>query len=168
MPRGIERPADRGDVGADAGRGLVMGRKHRLDAVRGVGAQDLLVALCGEARAPRRLDDLDVELMALAHVDPAPAEHAVLRGKNAIARGERVADRRFPATGPGRREDEDLCVLAFHHLPDAGEGRPQDFRKERRAMVERRHVHGLAQHLRHIGRTGNEDGVLGMHGGASS
>jgi hypothetical protein len=50
-----------------------------------VGAQDFLEAGGGNALAPGSLDDLDGQAMALAHVDPAVAEHAVARSKNRIA-----------------------------------------------------------------------------------
>jgi hypothetical protein len=83
------RAAHGGDVRDDAGRGLVVGGEDGLDARGLVGAQDLLEAVGGNALAPGRFDDLDVEAVALAHVDPAVREHAVARAST-VSPGDSV------------------------------------------------------------------------------
>jgi hypothetical protein len=161
---GVHRAAHGGDVGHDAGRGLVMGGQHGLDAVARVGAQDLLEPVGGNAPRPRGFDDLDGQAVALAHVDPAMAEHAVARRQHRVAGRQRVGDRHFPAAGAGGGEDEDLGRLGAQDLPHAVCARVQDVSRRPttggRAWACRRPGAGLG----HIRGAGYEHRVLKAHG----
>lgn len=166
MARGIECAADGGNVGDDACGGLVMGGENGLDPVRCVGGQDRLVTIRRQARPPRCLDDFDIETMALAQINPAMAEHAVTRGQHLVARRQRVGDRHLPTTRPGGGKQEHLGRGSLENGPNPCHRRCQHLGKGAGPVVKRRNIHRPAQVLGHIGRSGDEDGVL--HGCSSS
>src|SRR5690606_30291540 len=128
-----------------------------------VGGKDFLVAGRRQTLTPGGFDDLDVEPVALAHVNPAVAEHSVARRQHPVAGRKRVAQCGFPAAGPGGRVDEDMRPFRFQHLAHILETRVQDLGEGRRAVVNRRNVAGLAGLLRHVRGPGDEHGVLIAH-----
>ncbi|CAM3299170.1 hypothetical protein PANO111632_12925 [Paracoccus nototheniae] len=163
MARPVQRAADGGDVGPNAGRGLVMGGQDGLDPMGGVGGQDLLEPVGGDALAPGLIHDLHIQPVPLAHVDPAVAEHPVPGGQHRGARRQGVGDRRLPPAGAGRGKDKDLRLRRFQDLFHALQRGMQDLAEHRAAMVDGGHVDGLAKHLGDVRRAGNEDRVLGAH-----
>jgi len=137
-----------------------MGDEHRPDRVGGIRAQGLFEPVGGGAAAPGAVENLHIEPVTLAHVDPAMAEHAVPRDEDRIAGRQRVGDRRLPAARSGGGKDHDLAVLRSEHplaaLAHGGE-RP---REGGRAVIHRLHLHGAAQAIGHVGRAGDENRVL--------
>jgi hypothetical protein len=83
--------------------------------------------------------------MALAHVDPAVAEHAVARCENRIAGRQRVGDRHLPAAGARGGKMKTSAEVGAQDLPHAVARRMQDVREGRRPVIDRGHVAGPAQ-----------------------
>ena len=105
MPGVVQRLAHPGDVAGDAGGGLVVGEEHRLDLVRLVGRERLLVALDRRALAPLGVEHVDLEAQPLGHVDPEMAEHAEARREHPVARARgcwRARPPRRRCRSPGR------------------------------------------------------------------
>ena len=160
----VQSTAHSCDVRLNARGGFVMRRQNGFDLVTFVGGQDFFIAICRNAFAPRGFHNGDIQSVTLAHVDPAMREHAVARGKDFVACGQRVGQGRFPAARATGREDKDLSRFAFQDLLHALACRVQDLTEQRRAMVDRRHVRRLAQAFGDVGRARNENGVLKTHG----
>jgi hypothetical protein len=59
-----------------SGRFIVRGQND-LDVVTSVGFQYFSISIYWQAFAPRRFNDVDVQTVALAHIDPTMREHAV-------------------------------------------------------------------------------------------
>jgi hypothetical protein len=63
--------------------------------------------------APINLDGLDVQMVALAEVDPKERELAEHRGENRIARRQGIRDRGLPSSGSGARVNEYPAAVQF-------------------------------------------------------
>ena len=116
-PRPVDRLADLGDVAGHAGRRLVV---HHGDGLDGVGP------VLGEARArssagPRRGASRPArshrQAQPLGHRPPGVRELAGLEHQHAVARRQRVDQRRLPGAGARRGKDD--------HRPAGLEHRPQ-------------------------------------------
>ena len=66
----VQSRANGGNVGGDAGGGLVMGGKDGLDLVLFVGGEFGGVVLDRHALAPVHLAEIDIEAQTLGHIDP--------------------------------------------------------------------------------------------------
>ena len=128
-----------------------------------VSGQNLCVAIGREPGAPRGFDDLHLEAVPLAHVNPAVAEHTVASREHLVTCRQGVGQRRFPSSGPGGRENEDVRAVRLQNLANVFEAGVQDSAKGRRPVIDCRHVAGLADFFRHVGRAGDEDRILEAH-----
>ncbi len=151
----VEDAAHAGDVGAHAGRGLVVRDQHGLDRMRLVGFEAGAILIERHALAPFRVDGVDGEAEALAQVDPEQRELAEHRRQHLVAGRQRVGDGGFPAAGAGAGEDDDLARFGLKDLLQVGEERQRELREVRRAVILQRDVHRLADAERHVGRAGN-------------
>ena len=86
MREGIQRLAHRGDVAAHAGRGFVMRHQQRLDCVAVITGQPFGELRHRRAATPGAFDDLDLEAVTLAQVDPAMRKHAVAGDQYLVTR----------------------------------------------------------------------------------
>ena len=112
----VEQLAHGGDVAGDAGCGLVVANQDGLDLPRGVGGKALGVGLDRSPFAPGHVDDLDVQGMAFAEVDPEVRKLPEARGQDLVAGRKGVGDRRLPAAGARGWEDEDLSLRRLEDL----------------------------------------------------
>src|SRR4051812_1997600 len=85
----------------DAGGSLVMHDAHGLDRVARVGAQAPFDFRVVRAMAPVARDEVDLEAELARHLVPERGKVAGLGHEDAIARGERVQQRRFPRARAG-------------------------------------------------------------------
>ncbi|MNC87942.1 hypothetical protein D3C83_37190 [compost metagenome] len=81
-----------------------------------------------------------------------------------VARGQRVADGRFPAAGAGGWEYEHPPGFRFEDLLQILEQRERELGEVHCAHVLLFDGHGIAHPLRHVGGTGNEKKVATWHG----
>jgi hypothetical protein len=116
VERGVELPPDGGDVGGDAGRGLVVRDEDRLDLAVAVAAEPAAELGHGTGRAPRRIDGFDDKAETFGHCGPEAGERAVPRHQHLVARRQRVGDRRFPGRRSRSRDQRDA------HGPAAKDG----------------------------------------------
>ena len=165
----IERPAHGGDVGGDAGRGLVVGDEDGLDLVLRVGPETPLEFGHRHARAPGHVDHLHVEAEAFGHLHPQRRELAEAGHQDLVAGVQRVGDRRLPGRRAGAGEDEDLARRGAHDALEVREKTQSQLAEIRRAHVLLPDIHRAADLVGDIGRTGNEQmGVTGFHVKGSS
>jgi hypothetical protein len=85
MLRLIERLAHGAKIAGDAGCGLVMGDEHHLYLVGTIGLEALGEHIDGNTFAPGRIDHIDLEPQADAHVDPQMRELAETSGEDLVA-----------------------------------------------------------------------------------
>ena len=151
------------DVAGDAGRGLVVGKKHGLDLVALVGRERVAVALDRRAFAPLGVEHLDVEAETLGHVDPEMTEHSEPAGEHLVARREGIGERGLPGAGAARREEERLAGGGLEDLLQLLEQRTREPGEVRRAVVLHGAVHGPEDPVGNVGGPGNEEMVAAGH-----
>ena len=149
----VHRAADGGDITCHAGGGFVLAHQDRLDVVAFVGFQRRQVLIHGRAFTPRRLDHLDLESESARHVGPQVAELAEACDENLCAGIETVRERRLPATGARRGEEERMSGDGFENRLQAVKASACEAREVGRAMILRGNRHGAQDAIRNIGRT---------------
>src|SRR5258708_3636510 len=141
---------------------------YRLDALLAVGAQALLDRLRIGATAPVTRDEFDLQAEARGELLPQRREVAGLRHQHALARRERVYERRFPGAGARSRVDDYFAARAFedalhsrdHALPQLGEVGA--------AVVHGRKVDRAQHPVGHVGGAGNLQEVAAGGAGHAS
>ena len=131
--------------------------------MRFVFAQNFFVTVCRNTQTPLGFHDVHLKAMPLAHVNPAVAEHPIARGKHFVATGKSIGQGRFPATRTGSRKNEHFGCVTFQHFTHAFTGRMKYFPEERRAVINRWHIAGLAKTFGNIRRPRYEDRILKIH-----
>ena len=81
----VHREAQTCDVRFHTGCSFIMGGQNRFDRVTGILAQRRFNFRQRHPHAPRGVDDFNDQAVALAHINPAVAEHAKPRSQNRIA-----------------------------------------------------------------------------------
>src|SRR5213594_902287 len=155
--------ADGGDVARHAGCRLVVDDEDPFDLVLLVLRQDLPDPVGWRALAPLDIDDVHAQAMPLGEIDPQVAELAVPRREHAIARRERVDERRLPPAGAGRGEDERLPHRRLEDLSEIAEQAGGQFRERRGAVVLHRAVHGAEDSLGYVRGAGDEQEIAAGH-----
>jgi hypothetical protein len=64
---------------------------------------------------PRCFNNFNIQIMALAHVNPTVTKHSIPRGQHFIARAQRVGQCCFPTSCSGCWKDKDLRSFAFYN-----------------------------------------------------
>src|SRR5258708_8875258 len=108
---------------------------------------------------PAELDLVDHQAMRPGHLSAESREVAVLKAEDAVARTQRVDQRRLPATGAASRKKDRLPAL---RLEDRTQVLPQltnECRHLWTAVVRHRAVHGAKHPLRDIRRSRNLEEV---------
>ena len=160
MVSGINRAPDGCQIADDARGCLVMGDEHSLDRVILVGTQPRLEPVGRGAGAPGALQNLDIQPVAFAKVDPPVREHAVAGHQHFVAGRQRVGHCRLPAASAAGRKGDDLPLGRLEDRLEVVQQRAEEIHKVGRAMVGCRHRHRHPQAVGHIGRARNEDRVL--------
>ena len=83
--------------------------ENRLDLVVLIRFQPLGELLDRDTLAPFDIDAVHVQLEPFQHVHPEMGELAEPADQDLVARRQGIGDRRFPATGAGAREQENLA-----------------------------------------------------------
>ena len=128
MPAPVHRAPEIGDAADDAGRRFVVHDDDRFQLARGVVLQALLEGFGRRAAAPRARHVFDVQAEPFRDLPPRDVrEPAGFENQNAIARRERVHERRFGGAGAGCGEHDDGPARAENRLQPAraprGQGR---------------------------------------------
>ena len=163
MASRIKRFANCSDIGCDTRRSFVMCCQNGLDIMRFVFAQNFFVTVCRNTETPLSFQDVYLKAMPLAHINPAVAEHPIARREHFVTTGECIGQGRFPATRTGCRENEHFCCVAFQHFAYTLTDRMKYLPKERRAMINRWHIAGLAKTFGNVRRPRYEDRILKTH-----
>ena len=129
-----------------------MAGQHRLDLVVLVGLKATPVQIQRYALTPIHIVIHHVQVEAVAHVDPKTGKLAKGRGQNCVARGQAIADRRFPAAGARSGEQKDVTCFGAENALQVIQQRLGEVRKVRGAVVFQRNIHRLANFEWHIGR----------------
>ena len=118
-----------------------------------------------DAMAPIAGQEFDGEAQPLGELVPQRREVTGLGHQHAVARRQRVDERRLPRAGSRRRIDDDRAV-GLEHLLHAGEDRLAERRELGAAMIDRRGVDRAQHAIRHVGRPGNlQEVAAGAVGG---
>jgi hypothetical protein len=86
-----------------------MGKEYRLDPVRRVGGERLLITLDGSALTPFGIQDVDLQAEPLRHVDPQMAEHSEPGSQHLVTGRKGVGERGLPGTRPAGGKQEWLA-----------------------------------------------------------
>jgi hypothetical protein len=165
MAGGVDRLANRLDVGKRAGRGLVVDDANRLDLLLAVLAQARLDLLGLDAAAPvrrfrqervaaRRGEHLGGEAEAGRHFLPEGGEMTGLDHQHRIAGAQGVDEGRLPGAGARRRVDDDR-MACLEDLADVDEDLPAEGAELRPAVVDRRQAHRPQDAIGHRARPGD-------------
>jgi len=133
-----------GDAAGDPGRGLVVHDRDGFDRVRAIVAQPRRDRVGVDAVPPVARDHLDFQAEPACELAPQRGELPGLDHQHAIARRERVDQRRLPRAGSGSGVDHDRTRGREDRLDLLGDLERQR-REARPAMVDRRAIDG-AQH----------------------
>src|SRR5687768_17481693 len=135
------------------GGGLVVHHAHRLDAFIGIGAQLLLDRVGIGAAPPVAGDEFHLEAELRRHLLPQRGEMAGLVHQHAVARRQRVDERRFPGAGAGRGIDHHFALRALEHALHPGKAILADVGEVRTAMVDGGEIDGAQHAVGHVGRS---------------
>ena len=156
----VARPGDPGDgleVVHRPGRGLAVGREHRLD--RAILVERPLHRRGIDRGPPLERDHLVRDAVGLENRGPAVAELSGARDQGLGARGHEIHHRRLHRPGAGGGEQEHLAVGAVEpaQLVDHA---PQRVAKDVGAVVGRNLGQGAKDALRDLDRAGGEEADL--------
>ncbi len=136
----VDRLPDCVDTRGDAGRRLVVHGEHGLEGVRAVLGQFRLDERGIDAAAPVAGNEIDHEAEPFGHRAPQRGEMSGLEHQHAVARRQRIDERRLPGTGAGCRVDDHRARGLEDGLQSI-----EDFERQAcelgAAMVDRRLVH---------------------------
>jgi hypothetical protein len=154
MSHRVHDPPQIREPAGHTGRRLVVHDDDGLEGMPCVVAEQLLEIDIGRAAAPVSRHIGDIETQPLRHLTPDLREMSGLEDEHAIARRQRVDERRFGGAGAGRRKDDDRTAGSKHHTQ-----RFQELRRQRGelrpAMIDDRTVHGTQDPIGNVGRAWN-------------
>ena len=163
MTCGIKGRAYPRNIGAHPCRGFVMGGKNDFDLTLNIRTQCRLNLRNRGRLPPWHINDLDVQTVALAHINPAMAEHAKPRGKNSVTRTQCVGDGRLPPACACRGQQDHFALGHLQHAAHPRHGRLEHRAKGGTAVIKRGHITGFANALWDIGWPRNENWILKRH-----
>jgi len=121
------------------------------------------VAIDGRALAPLDLEHVDLEAEPLAHVDPKMGELPEARRQHAITGIQAVGERRLPAAGPGRGEQDRRATRGLEYFLEVREAAQCQLGKLARAVVLHLHGHRAQDSIRNVARPRDEEKVATGH-----
>ncbi len=138
----------------DPGGRFVVHDAHRLDRVLRIRDESRLDGGGRNTMAPIPGQEFDGKAQPGGELVPQHGEVTGLGHEHAVARRQRVDERRLPRAGSRRRIDDDGAVRLEHFLHPR-EDRLAELPELGAAMIDRRGI-DCAQHaIRHVGRAGN-------------
>ena len=155
--------AHRTNIAEHTGCSFIVGDENRLDVVAGVGCQTFAEFFRGRPLAPGAFDDLDVEIVFPAEVDPAMGEHAVAGDQHLVAWRQGIGYGSFPAAGAAGRVNQDFAGLGLEHFLQVAQKGLNQSGHIGSAMVRGLNIHRGPQSVRDIGGPRDKNRVLTSH-----
>src|SRR5439155_463501 len=150
----IDRLAYRADAGCDSGRSLVVHDAHGLDPLLAIFLELGLDRNRIDAAAPVGGDEVDREAELRRHLVPQRSEMPGLEHEHAVARRERVDERRLPGAGARGGIDHDGRPGLEHGLEPFEDLQPHGAELGA-AMIHRGAVDRAQNAVGHVGRPGD-------------
>src|SRR5438067_5167230 len=159
----IQGPAHGDNVARHTGCGFILSGEYPLDLMILIRLQDLGVLLYRHTLAPIDFEGLDIELVALAEIDPEVTEMPKARHQDFIARGQGIGHGGLPSAGAGGWKDKYLAGLRFKDLFDILKQRQSKPWQIQRPHILLRDMHGVHDTLGDVGRSWDEKEITSGH-----